>query len=252
MTADPEPGDRLERALELFLARKPTTAAEAERLLAEHGDLRELLEPMLASSSTSTVPAAPGACVDEDGTLVLGDYRLVRELGRGGMGIVYEAWQRSLDRRVAVKVLAPALVASPSAVARFRREAAAAGRLRHPHIVEVLGFGSDQGQHFFAMQFVDGAPLHDRMAEFHEPARAVALVAQLADALVHAHAHGLVHRDVKPGNVLVRSDGHALLTDFGVARDEALPSLTQEGGFLGTVDYASPEQLRGEVVDART
>jgi formylglycine-generating enzyme required for sulfatase activity/tetratricopeptide (TPR) repeat protein len=264
MTADPEPGDRLERALELFLARKPTTAAEAERLLAEHGDLRDLLEPMLSGQAAATTPAADGvapragasaAALDraiDDGTVVLGDYRLVRELGRGGMGIVYEAWQRSLDRRVAVKVLAPALVASPSAVARFRREAAAAGRLRHPHIVEVLGFGSDQGQHFFAMQFVDGAPLHDRMAEFHEPARAVALVAQLADALVHAHAHGLVHRDVKPGNVLVRSDGHALLTDFGVARDEALPSLTQEGGFLGTVDYASPEQLRGEVVDART
>ncbi|MFN8823947.1 MAG: bifunctional serine/threonine-protein kinase/formylglycine-generating enzyme family protein [Planctomycetota bacterium] len=263
MTADPEPGDRLERALELFLARTPTTAADAERLLAEHDDLRELLEPMLAGPAATKLAAdgdrpaertgrdALAAEVD-DGTVVLGDYRLVRELGRGGMGIVYEAWQRSLDRRVAVTVLAPALGASPSAGARVRREAAAAGRLRHPHIVEVLGFGSDQGQHFFAMQFVDGAPLHDRMAEFREPARAVALTAQLADALAHAHAHGLVHRDVKPGNVLLRKDGHALLTDFGVARDEALPSLTQEGGFLGTVDYASPEQLRGEVVDART
>ena len=244
MTAQPEPGERLERALALFLGAPPTTAAEAERLLAENQDLRDLLEPMLDRGAAGVEPGH-----DE---MVLGDYRLVRELGRGGMGVVYEAWQRSLDRRVAVKVLAPGLVASPAAVARFRREAAAAGRLHHEHIVEVLGFGSDAGQHFFAMQFVDGVALHDRVAEFREPVRAVALVAELAEALAHAHAHGLVHRDVKPGNVLVRADGHALLTDFGVARDEALPSLTQEGGFLGTVDYASPEQLRGEVVDART
>lgn len=243
MTAVPQPGDRLERALALFLQHRPTTVDEAQRLLAEHHDLRDLLEPMLEPQVSAT---------DDDAQTVLGDFRLVRELGRGGMGIVHEAWQRSLDRRVAVKVLAPALVASPSAIARFRREAAAAGRLRHPHIVEVLGFGSELGQHFFAMQFVDGQPLHDCAERFREPKRAVALAVQLASALAHAHQHGLVHRDVKPGNVLVRADDHALLTDFGVARDEALPSLTLEGGFLGTVDYASPEQLRGESVDART
>lgn len=243
MTAVPQPGDRLERALALFLQHRPTSVDEAQRLLADHHDLRDLLEPMLEPQVAATA---------DDAETVLGDFRLVRELGRGGMGIVHEAWQRSLDRRVAVKVLAPALVASPSAIARFRREAAAAGRLRHPHIVEVLGFGSEQGQHFFAMQFVDGQPLHDCAERFREPKRAVALAVQLASALAHAHQHGLVHRDVKPGNVLVRADDHALLTDFGVARDEALPSLTLEGGFLGTVDYASPEQLRGEAVDART
>ena len=243
MTAVPQPGDRLERALALFLQHRPSTVDEAQRLLADHHDLRDLLEPMLEPKISATA---------DEAETVLGDFRLVRELGRGGMGIVYEAWQRSLDRRVAVKVLAPALVASPSAIARFRREAAAAGRLRHANIVEVLGFGSEQGQHFFAMQFVDGQPLHDCAERFREPKRAVALAAQMASALAHAHQHVLVHRDVKPGNVLVRADDHALLTDFGVARDEALPSLTLEGGFLGTVDYASPEQLRGEAVDART
>ena len=248
MTAAPEPGDRLERALALFLDHKPTTAAEAAQLLAANQDLRDLLEPML---DTGAAGAEADAAAGHDET-VLGDYRLVRELGRGGMGVVHEAWQRSLDRRVAVKVLAPGLVASPAAVARFRREAAAAGRLHHEHIVEVLGFGSDRGQHFFAMQFVDGLALHDCSDRFRAPERAVALVAQIADALAHAHEHGLVHRDVKPGNVLVRADDFALLTDFGVARDDALPSLTQEGGFLGTLDYASPEQVRGEVVDART
>ncbi len=222
------PGDRLERALAAYLSAPPSTRGEADELLAGNPDLAELLQPML------------------------GDFRLVRELGRGGMGIVHEAWQRSLDRRVAVKVLSPALVANPAAAARFRREAAAAGRLRHPHIVEVFGFGSVAGEHFFAMQFVDGRPLHDVAERFREPEAAVALAAQLADALHHAHAAGLVHRDVKPGNVLVRADGSVLLTDFGVARDEALPSLTRDGSFVGTLDYASPEQVRGEVVDARS
>ena len=243
MTAARDPGSRLERALEVFFAAPPTTPGDAERLLARHPDLRDLLEPMLEGE---------GARDEADDERVLGDFRLVRELGRGGMGIVHEAWQRSLDRRVAVKVLAPALVASPAAVARFRREAAAAGRLRHPNIVEVFGFGSDQGQHFFAMQLVDGESLHTCKVRFREPRHAIDLVVQLVDALVHAHAQGLVHRDVKPANVIVRDDRSPMLTDFGIASDEALPSLTREGGFLGTLDYASPEQVRGEVVDART
>ncbi len=241
-TRPSDPGARLERALELFLAGDAATRPDTDRLAADHPELRDLLESMASGD-------AAGA---DDMGAVLGDYRLVRELGRGGMGIVYEAWQRSLDRRVAVKVLAPALVASPSAVARFRREAAAAGRLRHPNLVEVYGFGSDGGQHFFAMQLVDGASLHGCRERFAAPAAAVALSVQLLDALAHAHAQGLVHRDVKPANILVRADGTPLLTDFGVASDEALPSLTREGGFVGTLDYASPEQLRGEPVDART
>ena len=246
MTEPPDPGARLERALELFLQSPPATQAEAERLLAANGELRDLLEPMLAAGT------AAKATNSEDDTQVIGDYRLVRELGRGGMGIVYEAWQRSLDRRVAVKVLAPGLVSSPSALARFRREAAAAGRLRHPHIVEVHGFASDGDRHCFAMQFVDGVPLHDCRERFRTPAAAIDLLVHIADALAHAHSQGLVHRDVKPGNVLVQASGHALLADFGVAQDAALPSLTLTGGFLGTLDYASPEQVRGEPVDSRT
>jgi serine/threonine-protein kinase len=241
----PGSGDRLERALQAFLAASPSTPADAERLLAAHPDLDDLLRPMLDQE--------PGSETGGDAELpTLGDFRLLRELGRGGMGIVYEAWQRSLDRHVAVKLLSPALVSSPSAVARLRREASAAGRLRHPHIVEVFGFGSDGDRHFFAMQLVRGVPLHECTARFREPMRAVALAAQLTEALAHAHAHGLVHRDVKPANILVQADDTILLTDFGVARDEALPSLTREGGFLGTLDYASPEQVRGEPVDART
>ncbi|MBK8096114.1 MAG: SUMF1/EgtB/PvdO family nonheme iron enzyme [Planctomycetes bacterium] len=249
MTADEPrpssaPGERLERALAAFLGDTPGSTVDAGELLAQHGELRDLLEPMLGGSAR--------AVVDDTDERLLGDFRLQKELGRGGMGIVFEAWQRSLDRKVAVKVLAPALVASPTAVARFRREAAAAGRLRHPHIVEVHGFGSDGERSWFAMQLVEGEPLHRVAARLATPAAVVELLLQIGSALEHAHAAGLVHRDVKPANVLVRADGHALLTDFGIASDEALPSLTLEGGFLGTLDYASPEQVRGERVDART
>ena len=239
----PEPsGDRLERALAVFLANPSTTPAEAAALLDAHPDLRDLLEPMLASADETN--AAPEE-------RVLGDFRLLHELGRGGMGIVYEAWQRSLDRRVAVKVLAQGLVDNPSAVARFRREAASVGRLRHPNIVEVYGFGNDGPTCYFAMQKIDGEPLHRCTARFRNPTSAIALGLQLASALEHAHQAGLVHRDVKPANVLVRNDDHAVLTDFGLASDAALPSLTRDGSFLGTLDYASPEQVRGETVDAR-
>jgi formylglycine-generating enzyme required for sulfatase activity/predicted nucleic acid-binding protein len=243
MTLPPDSGTRLERALEVYLAAPTNTPAEAAHLLDLHPELRDLLEPMLGTRDTGH---------DAGEEQVLGDFRLLRELGRGGMGIVYEAWQRSLDRRVAVKVLAPALVASPGAVARLRREAAAAGRLRHPNLVEVYGFGSDSGQHFFAMQIVDGESLHACRQRFQQPDQAISLIAQLVAALAHAHTRGLVHRDVKPANILVHHDGRPMLTDFGVASDEALPSLTREGAFLGTLDYASPEQVRGEPVDART
>ena len=242
MNAEPT-GNRLERALELLMAAQPATRQDAERLLAAQTELRDVLEPMLEGVGAQAV--------EDDGSL-LGDYRLVRELGRGGMGIVYEAWQRSLDRKVAVKVLVPELSAQPAALARFRREAAAAGRLRHPAIVEVYGFGSEDGRHFFAMQFVDGVPLSQCRERFREPVAAAGLVVTLVEALVHAHAHGLVHRDVKPDNVIVRADGSAMLTDFGIARDAELPSVTQTGAFVGTLDYASPEQLRGVGVDARS
>ncbi|MBL8731828.1 MAG: protein kinase [Planctomycetes bacterium] len=234
------PGSRLERALEAFLQAAPRDDADAARLLEQHPDLHDLLQPMLHDRLEPAV-------ADER---VLGDFRLIRELGSGGMGVVYEAWQRSLDRRVAVKVLAPALVADAAALARFRREAAAAGRLRHPNIVEVYGFGSAAERHFFAMQFVAGEPLQACRQRFRDPPRAVALVERLLDALAHAHDHGLVHRDVKPANVLIHGD-QPLLTDFGVASDDSAPTITRAGGFLGTLDYAAPEQVRGDPVDAR-
>lgn len=246
----PDSADRLERALELFVGHCELGRDPAE-LLAAHAELRDLLEPMVAGAASPAADHEAAGPSDAAQERVLGDFRLVRELGRGGMGIVYEAWQRTLDRRVALKVLAPALVASPGAVARFRREASAMARLRHPHVVEVFDFGATADQHWFAMELVVGEPLHRCAARFATPTAAVALVVQVLEALAHAHGQGLVHRDVKPGNVLVRADGSAVLTDFGLAQVGELPSVTADGAFLGTLDYAAPEQVRGEAVDAR-
>jgi tetratricopeptide (TPR) repeat protein len=239
-----EPVSRLELALDVYVRFCEGGGTSPAELLAAHPDLADLLTPLFADAGAAAEPPSDAN--------VIGDFRLLRELGRGGMGVVYEAWQRSLDRRIALKLLAPALTATPSAVARFRREAAAIARLRHPGIVEVHGFGSDGDRHWFAMGLVDGEPLSRCTARFASPRDAVALVVQVLDALAHSHQHGFVHRDVKPGNVLVGADGHAVLTDFGLAQDASLPSVTTDGGFVGTLDYASPEQLQGLDVDART
>ncbi len=230
---------RLERALEVWLAHVETSTRDDDALLAAHPELRELLEPMLAERDGATT------------TRVIGDFRIDAELGRGGMGVVYSAWQQSLGRKVALKILAPALTADSAAIARFHREAAATAKLRHPGIVEVFGVGRDGDVNWFAMELVEGQPLYRCRERFREPRAAVELAARVLDALQHAHATGLVHRDVKPANVLVRTDGQVVLTDFGLARDVHSPTVTVEGGFLGTLDYAAPEQIQGQKVDAR-
>lgn len=241
MTERPAPpSSRLERALATWLEHVESGSGDDAALLAEHADLRDLLEPML---SREAAPAGP--------VRIVGDFEIRAELGRGGMGVVHEAWQRSLGRRVALKVLAPALAADPAAIARFHREAAAAGKLRHPNLVEVHGVGHDGDVHWFAMALIDGLPLHRCRERFADAHAAVQLTVQVLDALQHAHGAGLVHRDVKPANVLVRTDGSAVLTDFGLARATGSPTVTAEAGFLGTLDYAPPEQLQAQAVDAR-
>jgi tetratricopeptide (TPR) repeat protein len=234
-----QPGDRLERAVAAYLDHQGVSSQSDDDFLVRHGELRDLLEPML---TTGQGPAAPPP-------RRLGDFELLRELGRGGMGVVWEARQHSLDRRVAVKVLAPGLTESPNAVARLRREAATAARLSHQNLVKVLGVGSEAGVHFLAMELVDGEPIDRTRRSPHQLAE---LLAQVGDALDHAHRAGVVHRDVKPANILVRDDGTATLMDFGLARTDDQPGLTRSGAFAGTPHYAAPEQLRGEAVDARS
>jgi serine/threonine protein kinase len=178
--------------------------------------------------------------------------------GRGGMGVVYRARQKQPDRTVALKVIATDLANDPAFVARFRREAAIAAQIEHPNVIPVYAVGEARGVVYLAMRFVDGVDMRTLLAREHrlEASRAAAIVDQVAQALDAAHASGLVHRDVKPANILISATHgreHVYLSDFGLSRHvHGSSGLTGTGAFLGTVDYVAPEQARGEAVDART
>ena len=193
----------------------------------------------------------------DPGTVFAG-YRIEAEAGRGGMGVVYRANQIALDRRVALKLLTPALASDPGFRARFQQESRLAANIDHPNVVDVYEAGEDDGRLYITMRWVDGSDLRHEI-ESHgrlDPVRAAEIIAQVADALDAAHAMGLVHRDVKPANILLgerRGREHAYLTDFGLTkRVESAGGLTQTGQWVGTLDYIAPEQIRGEKVDARS
>ena len=185
-----------------------------------------------------------------------GRYRLVRHLARGGMAEVYVAEDQLLNRTVAVKVLFPELAHDEAFVERFRREARAAASLNHHNIVSVYDFGEDEGSWFIVMEYVEGRNLRDiiRSEGQLDPPRAAALGAEVAAALAAAHAQGIIHRDVKPANVLIAADaGTVKVADFGIARAAgARQGLTMPGTVLGTATYLSPEQAQGAEVDFRT
>ncbi len=184
-----------------------------------------------------------------------GQYDVQRELGRGGMGIVLLARDERLDRSVALKVLPPQLAEVADTRERFLREARMAAQLSHPNIVPVYRADEIGGFAFFAMGFVDGETLADRIRDRGTlaPAEVVRVLREVAWALAYAHARGIVHRDIKPENILLeRGGGRAIVTDFGIARADFNPSLTQDGLVLGTVFYMSPEQSSGEPLDGRS
>ena len=194
-------------------------------------------------------PGAPFAPGDE-----LAGYRIESLLGRGGMGVVFRARDLALDRNVALKLLAPELAEDVRFRDRFLRESRLAASLDHPAIVPIYDAGEVGGQLYIAMRLVDGIDLKRLLAlEGALPAeRALGLLEQVADALDAAHERGLVHRDVKPSNVLVDARGHCYLADFGLSRRLADPSPgLGPGRSLGTVDYVAPEQIRGGDVDGR-
>src|SRR5262245_39490318 len=156
-------------------------------------------------------------------------YELGEEIGRGGMADVFLAHDRLLDRRVAVKVLSPQFASDPTNVERFRREARAAAGLNHPHIVGVYDWGEEDGPSYIVMEYVPGETLREILQEYGRlgAVDAARITADIADALSFAHTHGVVHRDVKPGNVLVTPDGQVKVTDFGIARAETSEPLTK-------------------------
>jgi serine/threonine protein kinase len=213
----------------------------------------------------------------------LGDFEVVREIGRGGMGVVYEARQVSLNRKVALKVLSGGLGLTAKAVQRFRREAEAAARLHHTNIVPVYATGEQDGTHFYAMELIDGPSLDHAIRQLRHPSdgdeatppalsatgpyveggpgassalsssslssdghyfdTVARLVAEVADALDYAHRQGVVHRDIKPSNLLLSPDGRLSVNDFGLARVLEEPGMTTTGEFVGTPMYMSPEQI---------
>jgi WD40 repeat protein/serine/threonine protein kinase len=261
--------------IEAFLARCPEHADDLRRLLPALALVDALKEACVASRSSGEAMAG------EEVLGTLGDFRIVREVGRGGMGVVYEAEQVSLHRRVALKVLPFAGTLDPRQLQRFQNEAQAAACLHHTNIVPVYFVGCDRGVHYYAMQFIDGHTLAEHIRELQqagptagtEPAaqqatsstgstargrehfrRVAELGVQAAEALDHAHQAGVVHRDVKPANLLLDSRGNLWVTDFGLARIQSEAGITQTGHLVGTLRYMSPEQALAKraVIDHRT
>ncbi|MGC4034036.1 MAG: serine/threonine-protein kinase [Tepidisphaeraceae bacterium] len=298
-----EESDREERLL--AIVRSYTAAVEAGQkpdrraIMRRHPDLADDLSACLGGLTFLNNAAGQLAATAQDlvdptmgGPQLLGDYRLIREIGRGGMGVVYEAEQVSLGRHVAVKVLPMAAALDKRQLQRFKNEAQAAAQLHHTHIVPVYAVGVERSTHYYAMQLIEGQSLADviadlRMAAEQAPStfslsnasalnssqpsmglsslrvakrqnfyQSVArLGLQAAEALHHAHHAGIVHRDIKPANLLLDNDAGLWITDFGLAQFYAAENnLTQSSDRPGTLRYMSPEQASGSavVLDQRT
>ena len=203
---------------------------------------------VLSDAGAGVAPSSkPGVLAE------FGNYEILQEIARGGVGIVYKARQKGLNRIVALKVLQSGVAASPEQVQRFMHEARAAAKLQHPNIVPIHDFGVVDGQHYFTMDFVEGESLADIVARASMNAReALEIVKQVAEGLQYAHEQGVIHRDVKPGNILIDNQGHVRMTDFGLAKELASDQmhLTVTGQVMGTPRYMSPEQASGHTAQA--
>ena len=184
----------------------------------------------------------------------IGPYTVVGLLGKGGMGTVYLAEDPSLGRRVAIKILHTQFIEDAEIVERFRREARALARLRHPNLMHIYSVGEHEGRPYFAMEHIHGTVLSTLLAQSGPlpPAQAARITADILAALHQVHKAGIIHRDVKAGNIILDEAGRAILMDFGLARGEGDPALTAAHRILGTPTYMSPEQARTEELDART
>src|SRR5262245_2167284 len=238
-------------------------------------ETEETLAQTVASLSKTIVLDMPALLAEAKPAGRFGDYELISEIARGGMGVVYKARQLSLNRTVAVKMILNARFNNPEFVRRFRAEAEAAANLRHPNIVGIYEIGQEEGQHYFSMEYVEGRDLASLVREQPlPPQRAAQHVKTIAEAIHYAHQHGILHRDLKPSNVLVDLNGEVRITDFGLAKrvpgtegsslgsalgrkglgDGSELDITVSGQVLGSPSYMSPEQAAGKSrdVDARS
>ena len=186
---------------------------------------------------------------------IIGGFKIEKELGRGGMGVVYRAHELSLNRKIALKLLSERLSKDEEFIKRFKREARVVAALTHQNIVNILSYGEEQGLYYFAMEYVKGTDLGQTLKEKKEIPldQALSITAQIADALEEAAARGVVHRDLKPSNIMVDSMGRIKVTDFGIAYfQDAESQLTRTGLYMGTPEFSSPEQARGAALDVRS
>jgi len=259
----------LDRLAEEFLARlrrgeTPSVAEYVERHPDLADDIRELFPPLLLMEEAARPASADRDAPVRPAPSHLGDFRILREVGRGGMGVVYEAEQVTLGRHVALKVM-PRRFGDERLLDRFRQEARAAARLHHTNIVPVFGVGEHEGTHYYAMQFIRGRGLDEVIAELRrlracgtlaegpleiaDPRayyRNVARIGlQVAEALAYAHKQGVLHRDIKPSNLLLDAKGTVWVTDFGLAKEEGADQLTETGDIVGTIVYMAPERFHG-------
>ena len=234
---------------ELFAAIMVTDAVAEHSTIFSLGDGEADRSSGSGTSPTASWPTAGTGLLPGVTPLpaAFGDYELLEEIGRGGMGVVYRALQKSLGRTVAIKMLLRRDLATPSDLSRFRSEAEAAAQLDHPGIVSIFEVGECDGHPFYSMQLVEGTTLAKQLRQGPLPAReAAALLAKVADAVQAAHARGVLHRDLKPSNILIDSGGEPHVSDFGLAkRLEVEESVTHTGAILGTPCYMSPEQAAG-------
>jgi serine/threonine protein kinase len=220
-------------------------------------ELRREVESLLAQKTEAFLESAPMSVIKAlTPGATLGHFEIIELLGRGGMGEVYRARDPRLKREVAIKVLPASLAGDPDRIARFEREARAAGALNHPNIVAVHDIGHESGTYWIATELVTGEPLNCVIERGPlAPGKAVQIAIQIADGLAAAHAAGIVHRDLKPGNIMVTRDGQVKILDFGLAKQAVAgaesDTLTESGVVMGTAGYMAPEQIRGETADQR-
>jgi predicted Ser/Thr protein kinase len=230
-----------------LLERHADIAPDLEAFFADHDAFRQLGSPLRPAGEEPTVDPDGHGVAEGEKVRYFGDYEVLQEIARGGMGVVFKARQRSLDRVVALKMILEGRLASAEDVVRFRAEAEAAARLDHPHIVPIHEISEHEGRHYFSMRLVEGGSLAQRGPALKADLRAAALLmVKAARAVHHAHQRGVLHRDLKPANVLLDDNGDPHITDFGLAkvvrRDHGL---TRTGAIVGTPGYMAPEQAAG-------